>query len=164
MNYILLGRTLDTIAQEDGYQYCPDDVLQTILDYTGRIDYKPTFVYQIEVKFSYDMWSRRRLYDSSDSEDEEEQKKPRCIAKNKTGYNYYHYCGCCDRFYSSYKSHIGRDKHITNRDYYGDIGKDVNTEVISKTLLKYATSRRHKNTRIKSITMKDIWRIERTKK
>ena len=54
MNYILLGRTLDTIAQEDGYQYCPDDVLQTILDYTGRIDYKPTFVYQVEVKFHPD--------------------------------------------------------------------------------------------------------------
>ena len=153
MNYIQIGRSLDTLARTtDGYQDTPDDILKLILDYTGRIDYKPTFLYRVEIKFRYD--SYRRLWTPN-----RDDFKWTINKKDKIGYAYFHYCSACCRFYAGHKTHLTRDKHIDNVRNGGDKGKDIKEGLKKKLIDKYKNNRFTRNVKMESYYMKDVWKL-----
>ncbi len=152
MNYIQIGRQLDTLARTDGYMTCPDDILNLILDFTGRMDYKPTFLYRVEIKFRYDKY--RYTYDRNT-----QISSFVLVMKDKLGYCYFHYCSACCRFYANHKSHLGRDKHIHNVRNGNDKGKDIKDELRDKVIEKYRNSSYTQNVRVLGHTMKDVWTI-----
>ena len=151
MNYILLGRQLDKYARLDGYQDMPDVIINEILEYTGKIEYKPTFIYLISIRFNYDRFSWRY------NEETDSSKLEIAIGgKNRRGKYETYYCSCCDRFYQSVKSHFKTQKHPNNHIKHGDILKEIDYINILSTA--YNNSRRTNNIRNITGTMKEIWK------
>ena len=160
MNYIELGRTLDRLAQETGdYQYCPDDILTNILDYTGVISRKPTYMYKVQVKFMYDRYTKVSN-DSTDFDLEDitslYHHKYKLITKDKVGWCSFDYCGCCDRFYASPKGHMTTDKHINNHKK-GDKCCDIKQCAEIKCRHRYRNGFWTQNIRIQDIVIRDWW-------
>ena len=58
-NYFNLSRFLDKQAREEGLNHCPDDMLKSILDFTGDINQKGLGFYCIRLKIDY-----TRTYDN----------------------------------------------------------------------------------------------------
>ena len=151
MNYILLGRQLDRYAIEDGYTCMPDDIINNILNYTGKIEYKPTFIYLVSIRFNYDRYSWK-----SNTETESGKYEVSIGGNNRRGRYETYYCSCCDRFYQNIKPHFKTQKHPNNYEKYGD--KLITIDYIKILTDTYNTSRRTNNIRNIQGTIKDIWK------
>ena len=145
MNYILLGRQLDTLSQEDGYLYTPDEILKEIIEYVGNINRKPEYMYSVNVNIKYDYYRRRR------------DNEWKLIKKDKIGWVSFDYCGCCDRFYKNPKGHLKTLKHEDYRKK-GDKLVDIKDKITLKVHTIYGNGLSMKNLSIKEIIMRDYWR------
>ena len=146
MNYILLGRELDSEARKSGYPNCPDELIELVIGYVGNITAKSSCFYRIETQFLYDKtWIKYN------------DKKPTKLI-NQIGYRNEYYCGCCNRFYSGLQSKKGHSKSgIHNRNLpNGDLGKLTRGNIIKK-LMDYYRNSLIKNIRIKKIVYREIW-------
>lgn len=117
MEAINLSRELDSMAEDSGYEYCPDDILKTILSYTGDMNRYPTGFYQIKVKYNY-------YY-------ENERKKMKRISRS----SWIKYCSCCECIYQGIESHIRTDKHKNNYILNGDKNKCNKMEILTHLFL-----------------------------
>lgn len=148
--YLQLSRTLDQQSRENGYQHCPDDILNLILDYTDDINKHSTGFYQVKV--SYTMRSKtndyrcikdiRNIDARVDINDEERAKLKREVGlwgKNTNTYSWLKYCGCCNRFYKEIKNHIKRDIHLRNYHNTGDrcINPDFTQKILNSRIHYY---------------------------
>ena len=52
MEYVSLCQTLDRVARTGGYDCCPNDILESIIKYTGNIKQKASHVYKIEFQYN----------------------------------------------------------------------------------------------------------------
>jgi len=147
MNYLQLGRELDRMAREDGeYIDCPDDILKLVIEYTGQIDRKPTFLYKITTRFNYDRTRYRILSNRYEN---------KIVLRNASGCMDNYYCSCCDRFYKGWSSHLKTDKHIRNMKN-GDCGKRID---VLEQVEKYYLHSRICNIKVKDEPrIRDVWR------
>ena len=61
-NYLTLSRSLDNLSKNEGLNYCPDDILSNILDYTGDINDKGLDFYTIVLIIDYDrVYTQREI-------------------------------------------------------------------------------------------------------
>ncbi len=150
MKYLFLSRVLDNEARENGYGNCPDDIMNLILNLTGDINEYSTCFYKVTIDYRYKYKLSDRIVEnkieqynrnhnnSTMSNDEYRKLIHNPYSKVRTSTKTLNYCGCCNRFYISTKSHITRDIHLRNFHNQGD--RLTNPDYI-KSLKKQNNSR-----------------------
>lgn len=163
MEYILLGRTLDTVAREAGYLYTPDQILKEIVEYAGNVKLKPSHVYEMVIYYKYD--SYRQLLNQENAEInvantilDNEGVVHKLIKKNVKGSLQYSYCACCNHFYGSPNTHIESKKHKTNslqpEPSNSVVRKAIRAEMRERFATRYSWTM-HKNIRVVRYTVRD---------
>ena len=131
MDYIVLGRQLDTLAKNDHHKESPDDVLKLILKYTGDIHMKSTNIFSIVINFRY-QWSLIN-YD--------ENGNPSVSSTNKTGVKHSYCCETCGSIFNDPKSHYRSKSHQTKSNKQKTLSRTKLLKIAYKHLRKNYNSR-----------------------
>lgn len=146
MNYINLGRVLDTCAKnyskntDSEVNYLPDDIMKILFTYTGDMNYGFGDIDYVKITYKYKY--RRISYPNGVFNPEAENiddNQPTMEVINCDGYKYSYYCNKCVSFFNTLDSHTKSKGHNLNTK--------VNKHINQRTILLEAKKHIQRNQR-----------------